>query len=94
MFLDFLDPQAMPLAQVGHMGPKQQEIDFGEILDLTTSKIEAQGTLSESHGTKKIVSKIVSCHPHMMLFYVFLWFVLQKMEKIIKNKPFLVLLTI
>ena len=22
MFLDFLDPQAMPLAQVGHMGPK------------------------------------------------------------------------
>ena len=22
IFLDFLDPQAMPLAQVGHMGPK------------------------------------------------------------------------
>ena len=22
MFLDFLDPQAVPLAQVGHMGPK------------------------------------------------------------------------
>ena len=36
----------------------------------------------------KFWSQIVSCHPRMMLSYVFWGFVLQKMEKISKNRPF------
>ena len=66
----------MPLVLGIHMDPKFLETEVGMVLGLDPPEIQAPGTLSESQGTKILVSKISSHHPHMMLFYAFLGFVI------------------
>ena len=85
-FRPFLD---MPLVLGIHMDPKLLETEVGMVLDLDLPEIQAPVTLSESQGTKILVSKISSQHLEIMLFYAFWGFVMQKMLKIMKNCPFL-----
>ena len=66
----------MPLVLGIHLDPKLLETEVGMILDLRPPEIQAPVTLSESQGTKILVSKISSHHPRMMLFYVFWGFVM------------------
>ena len=71
----------MPLVLGIHMDPKSLETEVGMVLDLDPLEIQAPGTLSESQGTKILVSKISSHHLEIMLFYAFWGFVMQKMLK-------------
>ena len=67
------------------MDPKLLETEGGMVLDLDPPEIQAPVTLSESQGTKILVSKISSHHLEMMLFYVFWRFVIRRMLKNVKN---------
>ena len=71
----------MPLVLGIHMDPKLLETEVGMVLDLDPPEIQAPVTLSESQGTKILVSKISSQHLEMMLFYAFWGFVMRKMLK-------------
>ena len=71
----------MPLLQEAHMDLRWLEFGVGPILTSGPTEIEALGTLGMSHGTKLLAPKNFSYHAQLMLFYVFLWFVLQKMLK-------------
>ena len=75
----------MPLVLAIHMDPKLLETEVGMVLDLDPPEIQAPVTLSESQGTKILVSKISSHHLEIMLFYAFWGFVMQKMLKNVKN---------
>ena len=48
----------MPLVLGIHLDPKLLETEVGMILDLRPPEIQAPVTLSESQGTKILVSKI------------------------------------
>ena len=48
----------MPLVLGIHMDPKLLETEVGMVLDLDPPEIQAPVTLSESQGTKILVSKI------------------------------------
>ena len=71
------------------MGPKSIENHVLKIFGRGLSEIGAPGTPGVSLGTKFLVSKTFSYHPQMMLFYAFFKFVLQKMLKVMKIRPFL-----
>ena len=71
----------MPLLQEAHMDLTWLEFGVCPILTSGPTEIEALGTLGMSHGTKLLAPKNFSYHAQLMLFYVFLWFVLQKMLK-------------
>ena len=71
----------MPLVLGIHLDPKLLETEVGMVLDLDPPEIQAPVTLSESQGTKILVSKISSHHLEIMLFYAFWGFVMRKMIK-------------
>ena len=78
--LDFLLEPGMSLVQGVHKDPIWLEFEIGEILEWGPSEIQAPGTPGVSHGTNFLVSKFLSYHENMMLFYAFLPFIMQKSE--------------
>ena len=76
------------------MDLKLLETEVGMVLDLDPPEIQAPVTLSESQGTKILVSKIFCYHENKMLFYGILWFVGQNLKFYAKNKSFWAVLAI
>ena len=77
----------MPLVLGIHMDPKLLETEVGMVLDLDPPEIQAPVTLSESQGTKILVSKISSQHLEMMLFYIFFRICYSKNDQKCQKQP-------
>ena len=75
MFYVFFAVHGVWLPQGLHMASKYSGKTHLKIFPGRLSKIGPMGTLIKSQGTKNLVSKIFSYHPHMMLFYTFCGFV-------------------
>ena len=90
-FRPFLD---MPLVLAIYMDPKLLETEVGMILDLRPPEIQAPVTLSESQGTKILVSKIFSYDVSKMLFYDNFSFIGPKVMFYARNWSILAILAI
>ena len=68
-----------------YLDPKDAEKPHSKIFRGALSEIKAPWTPSQSQGTKNFSSKILFCHPDLVLFYTFCMVVLQNVPKNAKN---------
>ena len=79
---DFFENPEMAVGQGSYFGPAWCKIAVFKTFHPGVSEIMTPVTLSESHGIKFWVSKILSGHETKMLFYNIFWFVCQKIDNL------------